>query len=215
MWNLRPQLGIVSADMQQGFSRRTPKVEIILSGFYSSLDIDDHQAINLCQRTRGSEMMEKLGIWHLRERPFGEMSTGEQGRALPGRALAHEPHALVLDEPKTGLDVQACFQYLAIIRKFIQESGTVILVTHHVHEIPPKVRQVVLLKQARIVEDGSKEEVLNNDSLSGLFDTPLKLFHNEGWYQVVAASSNGQTILSNQRVRHLQDHTLKKENVHG
>jgi iron complex transport system ATP-binding protein len=109
VWELRTRLGIVSADMQQDFSDRTPGINIILSGFFSSMDIYDHQAIPLIQRIRSDEMMKKLGIAHLRDCPYGEMSTGEQRRALLGRALVHEPHTLVLDEPTTGLDVQPVF----------------------------------------------------------------------------------------------------------
>lgn len=187
VWDLRTQLGIVSADMQQAYPGRTSGLEIILFGFFSSLDIYDHQAISFIQRTRSDEMMNKLGNAHLRDRPFDEMSTGEQRRTLVGRALVHEPHTLVFDEPTTGLDVQACFQYMEIIRNFIREGGTVILVTHHVHEIPPEVERVVLLKDGRIMEDGSKRDVLNDHSLSTLFDTPVHLLHTQGWFQVVPA----------------------------
>jgi iron complex transport system ATP-binding protein len=85
------------------------------------------------------------------------------------------------------LDVQACFQYLDIIRNFIREGGTVILVTHHVHEILPEMGRVVLLKHGRITEDGSKGDVLSGRSLSALFDTPVHLVHTQGWFQVVPA----------------------------
>jgi iron complex transport system ATP-binding protein len=95
----------------------------------------------------------------------------------------------VLDEPTTGLDVQACFQYLQIIRNFIRHGGTVILVTHHVHEIPPEIERVVLLKQGRIMEDGPKGNVLNDHSLSALFETPVHLLHDQGWFQIVPALS--------------------------
>lgn len=194
VWDLRTQLGIVSVDMQQGISAWTPGMEIILSEFFASLDIYDHQAVDLHQHTRGYEMMEKLGIGYLQDRLFGEMSTGEQRRVLLGRALVHEPHTLVLDEPTTGLDIQACFQYLEIIRKFIQEGGTVILVTQHVHEIPPEMGRVMLLKQGRILEDGPKEEVLNGHNLSTLFDTPVNVFHSQGWFHVIAVSPSENLI---------------------
>jgi iron complex transport system ATP-binding protein len=199
VWELRTQLGIDSADMQQAYPGRTPGMEIILSGFFSSVDIYAHQVINLRQRTRSSEMMKKLGIAHLRDRPFGEMSAGEKRRALLGRALVQEPHTLVLDEPTTGLDVQACFQYLEIIRNFIREGGTVILVTNHVHEIPPEVGRVVLLKQGRIVEDGSKRDVLNGHSLSALFNTQVELLHHQGWFQVVPALQDKNLTMNKER----------------
>ncbi|GJL68327.1 MAG: ABC transporter ATP-binding protein [Nitrospirales bacterium] len=188
VWELRSQIGIISADMQQAYPARTTGLEIILSGFFSSMDVYDHQSISLRHRTESSEMMRRLGIAHLRDRPFGKMSTGEQRRALLGRALVHEPQILVLDEPTTGLDVQACFQYLQIIRDFIHRGGTVILVTHHVHEIPPEIDRVVLLKQGRIMEDGLKGDILNDHRLSVLFEAPVHLLHHRGWLQIVQAS---------------------------
>jgi iron complex transport system ATP-binding protein len=199
VWDLRTRLGIVSADMQQAYPGRTSGLEIVLSGFFSSLDIYNHQAISLIQRTRRDEMMNKLGIAYLRDRPFEEMSTGEQRRTLLGRALVHEPHTLVFDEPTTGLDVQACFQYMEIIRNFIREGGTVILVTHHVHEIPFEVERVVLLKDGRIMKDGFKRDGLNDHSLSTLFDTPDHLLRRQGWFQVVSASHSENLILDPER----------------
>jgi iron complex transport system ATP-binding protein len=189
VWELRSRIGIISADMQMAYPQHSTGMNIILSGFFSSLDVYEHQSINFRQRTRSSEMLGMLGIAHLRDRPFGEMSTGEQRRVLLGRALVHEPQALVLDEPTTGLDVQACFHYLQIIRDFMRQGGTVILVTHHVHEIPPEIDRVVMLKQGRIMNDGLKGDLLNDDSLSAFFETPLHLLHNQGWLHVVPASS--------------------------
>jgi iron complex transport system ATP-binding protein len=147
----------------------TPGMEVVLSGFFSSVELYDHQAISHFQRAQSYTMMERLGVGLLSEKPFAQMSTGEQRRMLLARALVHEPSTLLLDEPTSGLDVSACFQYLEILRQFIREGGTVILVTHHIHEIPPEIDRVVLLKDGRIQDDGPKEEVLNEHSLSALF----------------------------------------------
>jgi iron complex transport system ATP-binding protein len=111
------------------------------------------------------------------------MSTGEQRRCLLGRALVHEPTALVLDEPTSGLDVTATFHYLDLVRAHIQKGKTLLLVTHHIHEIPPEVQRVVLLKQGKILQDGEKCAVLTDASLSALFDCHVALTQVNGWYQ--------------------------------
>ncbi len=116
---------------------------------------------------------------------FAEMSTGEQRRFLLGRALINDPDTLVLDEPTSGLDLKACFQYLAIVRGLMQDGKTIILVTHHIHEIPPEVSRVVLLKNGEMIADGDKPEVLTAANLSSLFDTPIALLHTNGFYQAV------------------------------
>ncbi len=61
----------------------------------------------------------------------------------------------------------------------------VILVTHHIHEIPPEVTRVILLKEGKVVEDGDKDKVLNDASLTNLFDWPIKVIKENGYYQVI------------------------------
>lgn len=185
VWELRSQLGIVSADLHHDYWVPTPGLEVVLSGFFSSIALYNHQSLGHYHRARSYEVMERLGVAHLCEQPFATMSTGEQRRLLLARALVHEPRTLILDEPTTGLDVAACFQYLDILRQFIREGGTVILVTHHIHEIPPEINRVILLKEGRIQNDGPKGEVLHGQSLSALFDSPVELLHRHGWLQVV------------------------------
>jgi iron complex transport system ATP-binding protein len=73
---------------------------------------------------------------------------------------------------------------------FIREGGTVILVTHHVHEIPPEVGRGVLLKYCRIIEDSFTGEVLHSRELSVLFDTPVHLFRRHGWFHVMPAGDS-------------------------
>lgn len=129
--------------------------------------------------------MERLRISHCRDKCFSEMSTGEQRRLLLGRALIHDPEVLVLDEPTSGLDVQACFQYMTLIRGLMAAGKTVVLVTHHIHEIPPEISRVVLLKAGQVVADGNKTAVLTGNTLSDLFDIPVALVRMNGFYQVI------------------------------
>ena len=113
------------------------------------------------------------------------MSTGEQRRCLLGRALVHEPSALVLDEPTSGLGLTATFHYLGLVRAHMRKGKTLLLVTHHIHEIPPEVERVVLVKQGKILQDGEKRAVLTEANLSMLFDCPVALAQANGWYQAL------------------------------
>ena len=113
------------------------------------------------------------------------MSTGEQRRFLLGRALINDPDVLVLDEPTSGLDLKSCFQYLDIVRGLMRSGKTVILVTHHIHEIPPEVLRVVLLKNGKVIGDGEKSKTLTSEGLSFLFDTPVQLVQMNGFYLAV------------------------------
>ena len=96
-----------------------------------------------------------------------------------------EPSTLVLDEPTSGLDLNATFHYLRIIRKLIEGGKQLVLVTHHIHEIPPEVSLVVLLKNGRIIGYGDKQELLTDERLSDLYETAVNVVSANGYYQVL------------------------------
>ena len=185
VWTLRTRLGIVSHDLQHQYLDHVRGMDIVLSGRYASIGVYSHQQFSDDDRTRAAQLMGELGVRHLKDRKFSEMSTGEQRRFLLGRALIHQPCALILDEPTSGLDLKACMQYLDIVRHLIHQKKTIVLVTHHIHEIPPEVSRVVLLKQGVVIADGMKPDVLTAAHLSALFETPLEVVQVNGFYQVM------------------------------
>jgi iron complex transport system ATP-binding protein len=187
VWDLRSRLGIVSDDLQSTYNGHASGRDVILSGLYASIGLWPNQRFTSSDQERASEIMQLLGVAELEKNPFGAMSTGERRRFLLGRALIREPEALILDEPTGGLDLKARFQYLGIVRALMGQGKTVILVTHHIHEIPPEVSRVILLKDGKIVADGDKESVLSSERLSSLFETPIELLRSNGFYQAVPA----------------------------
>ncbi len=187
-WNvfdLRTRLGIISHDLQHDYLRGARGINVILSGIYASIDTWENQHFSSDDLQKAEAIMDDLGIGALKYRAFGAMSTGQQRRFLLARALINNPDALLLDEPTTGLDLSATFHYLDQLRTMMQLGKTVMLVTHHLHEIPPEIERVVLLKEGRIVGDGNKTETLTSDSLSTLFDYPLQVVTVNGYYQVL------------------------------
>ena len=187
-WNvddLRSNLGVVSQNLQYGYSNSALGLYVVLSGFYSSDGIWQHQKFDEKKLNRAKEVMELLSISELQDREFSTMSSGEQRKFLLARSLVNDPAVLVFDEPTSGLDMSTCFQYLEIIRELIGMGKKVILVTHHIHEIPPEVTRVILLKEGKVVEDGDKDKVLNDSSLTNLFDWPIKVIKENGYYQVI------------------------------
>lgn len=185
VWDLRTRLGIVSHDLQHNYLYGARGINVILSGIYASIDTWQNQEFSEDDLEKAGEVMEKLGIGSLKHRAFGAMSTGQQRRFLLGRALINNPDALLLDEPTTGLDLSSTFQYIEKLRLLMRSGKTVMLVTHHLHEIPPEIERVVLLKEGRIVGDGKKSDVLTSETLSELFDYPLQVVSVNGYYQVL------------------------------
>ena len=129
--------------------------------------------------------MADLQIESLQENLFSHMSTGEQRRFLLARSLVSEPATLVLDEPTSGLDLTATFLYLRLMRKLMRDGKQIVLVTHHIHEIPPEVDYIVLIKNGKIVNSGDKSDLFTNEQLSDLYGTKMKVISDNGYYQVI------------------------------
>ncbi|MBN1929086.1 MAG: ATP-binding cassette domain-containing protein [Chlorobiaceae bacterium] len=187
-WNveeLRHRLGIVSGDLQQEYSAQARGNDVILSGFSSSIDVWPHQVFSAEELERAVALMRELGIEELAGRPFGKMSTGQQRRFLLGRALVHRPEALLLDEPTSGLDLPAIFRYLDTVRGLMRAGTQLILVTHHLHEIPPEITRVVFMRGGRVVADGGKQTMLASALVSELFGCKIEVVERNGFYQAL------------------------------
>jgi iron complex transport system ATP-binding protein len=185
VWDVRKRLGMVSHDLQHQYMEHVTGLKVVLSGYYASIGTYGHQNFSDAQIARAHVVMEELGVGFLTDRKFSEMSTGEQRRCLLARALVHDPIALVLDEPTSGLDLTATFHYLDLVRAHMRKGKTLLMVTHHIHEIPPEVERVVLLKYGKILQDGEKRAVLTEANLSLLFDCSVSLAQANGWYQAL------------------------------
>lgn len=180
----RSHIGIVSQDLQESYDSNVPGLEVVISGFFDSNSLWQHFEITDTQITTARSIMTDLNIEELADRRFGQLSTGQQRRLLLARALVHQPKTLIFDEPTAGLDIQASFQYLDILRSLIASGNATILVTHHLHEIPPEIDRVVLMQSGRVIADGNKQNILTDSRVSELFKTPVTLSQSNGYYQV-------------------------------
>jgi len=185
VWELRRSLGVVSHDLQTHYLGYVRGIEVVLSGYYASVGVYDYQSFDAGQIENARRVVDRLGVADISDRVFETMSTGQQRRFLLGRALIHQPRHLVLDEPTSGLDLRATFQYLDVIRRLMQEERTILLVTHHIHEIPPEIDRVILMAGGRIVGDGPKADVLTDARLSELFEVPIHVVSANGYYQTL------------------------------
>jgi iron complex transport system ATP-binding protein len=186
VWELRSRIGVVSDDLQSRYRKRTTGLDVVLSGFFSS--IGTHGLLRgdvlPAQREKARSIMAEVGMADHAGVPLGNMSTGQQRRCLLARALVHEPQTLILDEPTAGLDIAASFDYLTRIHRLIAAGRNIVVVTHHLNEIPADIERVVLLREGRIVADGSKAEVLTEQNLAAAYGVPMGLEVVEGHYLV-------------------------------
>ncbi|MFN9754005.1 MAG: ABC transporter ATP-binding protein [bacterium] len=184
VWQLRAWMGVVTNDLVRQCTQPYPVMETILSGFHSSVGIWPYHPITPEMEARAEELLDLLAIRHLKDRLLTEMSSGEVRRAVIGRALAHRPQALILDEPTNSLDIAAMRELREVMRTLAQSGVTVILVTHHLPDISPEIGRVVCLRRGRIYRDGPKAEVLTPPCLSDVFETPVQVFEHDGFYHM-------------------------------
>jgi iron complex transport system ATP-binding protein len=186
-WNvfeLRRLLGIVSSDLMASCTRDATGRDIALSGFFSSIGIWPHQQVTPAMHEKAEQALAMLEVSHLADRFTDEMSSGEARRVLLARALVHDPHALILDEPSTALDLFAQHELRLIFRKLAQAGIGLVMVTHHLSDLIPEIDRVVLMDRGRIVADGLKREILIAPRLSELFGLPLDLTERDGYYNL-------------------------------
>ena len=186
-WNifeLRSHLGIVTPDLLASCTSDATARDVVLSGFFSSTRIFPHHQPDT-ERVRWAEAaLSRLGIAHLQNRPVIQMSSGEAKRTLIARALVHEPHTLLFDEPSNALDIGAQFRLRDTMRELAQSGLAILLVTHHVNEIIPEMERVILLGRGEILADGEKDSVLTEENLQRLFQTEVRLHRSDGFFHV-------------------------------
>jgi iron complex transport system ATP-binding protein len=188
---IRPRIGYVGAAPTALVRTALPSVEVVLTGLHASfVDTRWHEYTG-ADWDRARHCLERLHAAHLAERQFGTMSEGEKKRVLIARSLMAEPNLLLLDEPAVGLDLGARERLIDSLKALADEDDPtpVVLVTHHVEEIPPGFDHIFMLAGGRCVGSGPIEQVLTATHLSESFDVPLKLERRNGRWRSWAEMS--------------------------
>lgn len=178
------QIGYVSSTMQAQISVHLPVWEVVAGGLFGSLGVPKRFSVTPTQRRHVEGVLAQLGIADLVERDVTTLSSGQARRVLVARAVIHDPSALIFDEPCTGLDPQGMFHVRRAMRKVAQQGRAVVLVTHYLEDIIPEIDRVVLVKDAHIIADGPKAEILTGHNIGALFDIPAEVNEDNGYYSL-------------------------------
>jgi len=136
---------------------------------------------------RCARWIERLGLAALADRPFGRLSGGEQRRTHLARVFAQEPELVLLDEPAGHLDFPAQESLVRLLQELWRETGaTIVLVTHDLRHLPPGLSHVVLLREGRIVKQGSPEDTLTAEALGETFGQPVAVDRHRGRWTATA-----------------------------
>lgn len=182
---IRQQVGFVSAEYQANYDQNVTGLEVVESGFFSSIGL--WQKVPERQKQSAEEQMQFLGIEHLARRRYRDLSYGEARRVLLARALVNRPRLLILDEPCSGLDIPTRELFLDTLQKLARRTR-LIYVTHHIEEILPAITHVLYLKNGQVVGQGNKERLLKDEALSRVLDCKVTIQPANGRYWLSGVS---------------------------
>lgn len=183
MSELRSRVGLSSAALSQRIPDDEAVRDVVVSAGYAVMgrwrekydDVDYEQAV---------DMLESVGAEHLAERTYGTLSEGERKRVLIARSLMTDPELLLLDEPAAGLDLGGREELVARMSDLAADpdAPALVLVTHHVEEIPPGFSHCLILSEGAVVDAGLLSDVLTAENLSAAFGQSIALDVLDGRY---------------------------------
>ncbi|MFC4529782.1 ABC transporter ATP-binding protein [Sphaerisporangium dianthi] len=176
VFDLRPRIGLASAALAERVPPEEKVIDLVLTASYAILGRWNEE-YDSGDVTRAVELIDQLGCAHLIRRKFGTLSEGERKRVQIARALMPDPELLLLDEPAAGLDLGGREDLVRRLSALAHDAAapTMVLVTHHVEEVPSGFTHVLLLRHGSVVAQGPIEYVMTADNLSRTFGVPLSL----------------------------------------
>jgi iron complex transport system ATP-binding protein len=178
---LRERIGVVSAAFAKMIRPALPAADIVMTAKYAALEPWWHEYSD-ADRARARSLLEAAGFGYLADRPFGVLSEGERQQVQLARTLMGDPSLLVRDEPAAGLDLGARERLVARLAALAGDVATppIVLVTHHVEEIPPSFTHVLLLRNGHVVACGPLGSELTSAHVSAAFDLEVKITADAG-----------------------------------
>ena len=178
---LRQRIGFASSAVEDVMRDDLTPVDLVMTARYAATEPWWH-VFSDDDRSRAGYLLEGLGMADLADHAFGTLSAGERRRTSIARALMPDPELLLLDEPSASLDLgarEALLQDLARLAAARRPSA-IVLVTHHVEEIPTGFSNALVLRAGLIVAAGHLDDVLTDDVLSRGFDMPIEVARSDG-----------------------------------
>lgn len=183
VFELRPRVGMASAALADRISGAERVLDVVLTAAYGMTGRwrEEYEALD---HERARALLDVFGVGRFAERTFGTLSEGERKRVQIARALMTDPELLLLDEPAAGLDLGGREELVGALAELARDprSPVLVLVTHHVEEIPAGFSHGLLLRDGAVHAAGPLAEVLSPANLSAAFGMPLTVErHGERW----------------------------------
>lgn len=187
VFELRPRIGFASSAMARRIPVEETVLDVVLTAAFSVLGRWNEDYDRIDER-RALRVLAEWKLDQLADRAFGTLSDGEQKRVQIARSVMTDPELLLLDEPTASLDLGAREELLALLSGYAQAPTTpaMVMVTHHVEEIPVGFTHLLLLKDGAVVAAGPIRETLTAANLSETFGMPIVVSEDGGRYSARA-----------------------------
>ncbi len=187
VFELRPRIGMASSSLADRIPLGERVVDVVLTAAYGMTGRwrEEYGEID---ESRARDLLAAFGVEEFAERRFGTLSEGERKRVQIARSLMTDPEILILDEPGAGLDLGGREELVAALDELAGDpaSPVLILITHHVEEIPPGFTHAMLLRDGATVVAGPIGEVMTPQNLSATFGVDLVVTQSKGRFSARA-----------------------------
>jgi iron complex transport system ATP-binding protein len=182
---VRKSIGYISQTLFEKLTPRDPVWEVVATGEYGFLRF--YELIEPETVHKAIQMLERVGLAHLKNHSLGTLSQGERKKVMLARALMTNPSILIMDEPCAGLDLYEREKLLKDINGLGDEQMQIVYVTHHIEEIVPMFTHVALVDQGKILVAGEKSQVVTAEHLQNAYHVPLTIdwFRDRPWLRVL------------------------------
>lgn len=188
VFELRPLIGFASTAMARRIPRNETVQNVVMTAAYSVTGRwnEEYEAID---QRRAHRVLKEWGLEGFAERRFGSLSDGEQKRTQIARSVMTDPELLLLDEPAASLDLGAREELVTLLGGYASSrtSPAIVMVTHHVEEIPEGFTHALLLSNSGVVAAGPMAETLTSEHLTAAFGLDIELKETNGRFSARAA----------------------------
>jgi iron complex transport system ATP-binding protein len=188
VFELRPRVGFASTAMAKRIPPEETVLDVVLTAAYSVTGRWSEQYEDIDVR-RAQRVLAEWHLDHLADRRFGNLSDGEQKRVQISRAVMTDPELLLLDEPAGSLDLGAREELLQLLGGYASAPAApgMVMVTHHVEEIPVGFTHALLLREGAVVAAGPISDTITSDSIGETFGLPVTIEEHDGRFTARAA----------------------------
>jgi len=181
VFELRPRIGFASTALARKVPASETVLDVVLTAAYSVTGRWNEEYEDIDTR-RARRVLGEWKLDHLEERRFGSLSDGEQKRVQIARAVMTDPELLLLDEPAASLDLGAREELLQLLGGYASsdQAPGIVMVTHHVEEIPRAFTHALLLKEGRVQASGPLADVITAEHLSATFGMEITVEQHDG-----------------------------------